>query len=63
MAAAPHGSTRQAALAPGFVRLTDTVKDLLDAPRRFPFDRIGVACLAWAGVFIVLSTALALILK
>jgi hypothetical protein len=63
MAAAPHGLTRRAALAPRSARVADAVKDLLDAPRRFPFDRIGVACLAWAGVFIVLSTALALILK
>jgi hypothetical protein len=28
-----------------------------------PFDRLGVACLAWTGVFITLTAALSLTLK
>ena len=63
IAAAAHGLTRPPRFAPRSARVTDAAKNLLDAPRRFPFDRIGVACLAWAGGFIVLSTVLALILK
>lgn len=43
--------------------VTDSPKDLLDAPRSPPFDRIGVACLAWASAFITLTAVLALTLK
>ena len=43
--------------------VTDSLKDLLDSPRSPPFDRIGVACLAWAVAFITLTAVLALTLK
>jgi hypothetical protein len=43
--------------------VTDSLKDLLDAPRSPPFDRIGVVCLAWAAAFITLTAVLALTLK
>jgi hypothetical protein len=43
--------------------VTDAAKDLLGAPRTVPLDRIGLACLAWAGVFTVLATVLVLTLK
>jgi hypothetical protein len=43
--------------------VTDAAKDLLDAPRTVPLDRIGLACLAWAGAFTVLATVLVLTLK
>jgi hypothetical protein len=63
IAAAPHGLTREPAFAPIAASMTDAVKDLLDAPQSFPFDRIGLACLAWAGVFSILATVLVLTLK
>ncbi|HEY5008380.1 MAG TPA: hypothetical protein VII42_10265 [Caulobacteraceae bacterium] len=43
--------------------MTDSLKDLLESPRSPPFDRIGVACLAWSAAFIALTTVLALTLK
>jgi hypothetical protein len=46
--------------APIATRVTDTPKDLLDSSRSPPFDTLGVACLAWAAVFIVVTTILAL---
>ncbi|HKT55103.1 MAG TPA: hypothetical protein VJP88_11685 [Caulobacteraceae bacterium] len=33
-----------------------------DAPAS-PFDGVGVACLAWAGVFIALTAVLAIVLN
>ena len=63
IAAAPHGLTPQPGFSPIAARVTDAVKDLLDAPARLPLDRIGLACLAWAGVFSVLATVLVLTLK
>ena len=34
-----------------------------DDPRPSPFDSVGMACLAWAGVFIGLTIVLAIILR
>jgi hypothetical protein len=44
-------------------RVIDSLKDSLNAPRNPPFDRVGVACLAWSSVFIVLTAVLVLTLK
>ena len=46
--------------APIATRVTDAPKDLLDGPRSPPFDMVGVACLAWAAIFIIVTTILAL---
>ena len=63
IAAARHPLTFRARAAPISEAVTDTLKELLDAPRSPPFDKVGLACLAWAAVFITLSTVLALTLK
>lgn len=63
IAALRHPLTCQAALASISGAVTDTVKDLLAAPRRAPFDRVGMVCLAWSVIFIVLTGVLALTLK
>lgn len=63
IAAAPRALISRPAFSPIAARVSDTAKDLLDAPRTVPLDRIGMACLAWAGVFAVLATVLALTLK
>jgi len=63
IAALRHPLTCGAALAPISAPVTDSTKDLLNPPRRAPFDRVGVACLAWSAIFIVLTGVLALTLK
>jgi hypothetical protein len=63
IATAPHALISQPAFSPIAAHVTDAAKDLLDAPRTVPLDRIGLACLAWAGVFTVLATVLVLTLK
>jgi hypothetical protein len=55
--------TSEGTLVPISGPVTDSTKDLLNPPRRAPFDRLGVACLAWSAVFIVLTGVLALTLK
>jgi hypothetical protein len=47
------------------MRVTDQIKDFLNRPNpaRFPFDRFGLACLAWAGAFVALTAVLSLTLK
>jgi hypothetical protein len=62
-AAVRHPLTNPATLARIGGPVTDSPKDLLDAPRSPPFDRLGMICLAWAGAFIALTTVLALTLK
>jgi hypothetical protein len=63
IAALRHALTSEGTLASISRPVTDAPKDLLNQPRRAPFDRVGVACLAWAAVFIVLTGVLALTLK
>ncbi|HEX4197419.1 MAG TPA: hypothetical protein VHZ26_08255 [Caulobacteraceae bacterium] len=63
IAALRHPLTYRGAFTPISHRVTDSLKDPLDAPRTTPFDRVGVFCLAWSSVFIVLTTVLALTLK
>ena len=63
IAAVRHPLTVGRALAPISAPVTDSLKDLLESPRSPPFDRIGVACLAWSAAFIALTTVLALPLK
>lgn len=58
-----HPLTNSGTPAPITVGVTDSLKDLLDAPRSPPFDRIGVVCLAWSAAFITLTAVLALTLK
>ena len=58
-----HPLTNPATLAPIGGPVTDSSKDLLDAPRSPPFDRLGMICLAWAGAFIALTAILAVTLK
>ena len=62
-AAMRHPLTNAGARAPIGEVVTDSLKDLLDAPRSPPFDRIGVVCLAWSAAFITLTAVLALALK
>lgn len=63
IAAVRHPLTDRRTRAPISEGVTDSPKDLLDAPRSPPFDRIGVVCLAWAAAFITLTAVLALTLK
>jgi hypothetical protein len=63
IAALRYSLTSEGMLAPISGPVTDAPKDLLNPPRRAPFDKVGVACLAWATVFIVLTGVLALTLK
>ena len=63
IAAVRHPLTIRARAVPISATVTDSLKELLDAPRSPPFDKVGLACLAWAAVFITLSTVLALTLK
>ena len=63
IAALRYPLTSEAMLVPISGPVTDTLKDVLNAPRRGPFDRVGVASLAWAAIFIVLTGVLALTLK
>ena len=63
IAAMRHALTNSRVVVPIEGAVTDSPKDLLDAPRSPPFDRIGVICLAWAGAFIALTAVLALTLK
>ena len=42
------------------MRVTEKIKQLLldgDAGR-FPFDRVGLVCLAWTGVFVAVTAVL-----
>ena len=63
IAALQYPLTSEVRLAPISGPVTDSAKDLLNPPRRAPFDRVGVACLAWSAIFIVLTGVLALTLK
>jgi hypothetical protein len=63
IAAVRHPLTISATVAPISETVSDTLKELLDAPRSPPFDKVGLACLAWAVFFISLSTLLALTLR
>jgi hypothetical protein len=63
IAAMRHPLTNGPAIAPIEGLVTDSPKDLLEAPRSAPFDRIGVVCLAWSAAFITLTAVLALTLK
>jgi hypothetical protein len=63
IAALRHPLTSEAALVPISGPVTDSTKDALTSPRRAPFDRLGLACLAWSAIFIVLTGVLALTLK
>ena len=63
IAALRHALTFEGTLVPITGPVTDSAKDLLNPPRRAPFDRVGVACLAWSAIFIVLTGVLALTLK
>jgi hypothetical protein len=63
IAAMRHPLTIGPAIIPIGEVVTDSLKDLLDAPRSPPFDRIGVVCLAWAAAFIGLTVFLAMTMR
>jgi hypothetical protein len=62
-AALRHPLTDQVVFAPISGRVTDALKDSISPPRISPFDPLGVACLAWASIFIILTGVLVVTLK
>jgi hypothetical protein len=63
IAALRHPLTDRVMFAPISGRVTDALKESISPPRISPFDRLGIACLAWASIFIVLTAVLAVTLK
>jgi hypothetical protein len=50
---------------PYFRGMTDVTPRFLlaRAPSRRPFDRVGVACLAWAGAFLCVTAVVAAVVR